>query len=136
MSGQIPQLVTGTGLRLDVMTVREEPQKDTQPQPEQEPTKISLLINSIYYFLDSVFIMKDPEDDFYKLVVIHDDQMLTFEDYKTAKGARIGFVRLHGRKACKADVRAQWSVFYPPETPWLRDKLNVVIAATETEKDR
>lgn len=86
----------------------------------ESPIRMSLLINSIYYFIESVFIMAVEEG--YRLVVIHQGSLLTDEIYKTARGARIAFLKRYGNKAWRDGVKADWSRFYPPEPKWLGDK--------------
>ncbi|MCP5104732.1 MAG: hypothetical protein GY950_15210, partial [bacterium] len=61
---------------------------------KEDPVKISLLINSIYYFIESVFIMELREG--YRLLVLHRGRVLADEIYKTVKGARIAFVKMYG----------------------------------------
>ncbi|MDQ1353820.1 MAG: hypothetical protein QG657_4127 [Acidobacteriota bacterium] len=89
-------------------------------QKAESPVRISLLINSIYYFIESVFIMTVKEG--YRLVIIHQCRLLTDEIYKTARGARIAFAKRYGNKAWRVGVKAEWSRFYPPERNWLDDK--------------
>lgn len=89
-------------------------------QKAESPIRISLLINSIYYFIESVFIITVKEG--YRLVVIHQGRLLTDEIYKTARGARIGFLKRYGNKAWRDGVKADWSRFYPPEPNWVGDK--------------
>lgn len=89
-------------------------------QEEEESIKISLLLNSIYYFIESVFIMAVKEG--YRLVVMHRGRLLTDQTYKTVKGARIAFLKLYGYKAWREGARAEWSIFYPPEPQWLNEK--------------
>ncbi len=87
---------------------------------EEEPIKVSLLINSIYYFIESVFIMAVKEG--FRLVVIHQGRLLTDQTYKTVKGARIAFLKHYGYKAWREGTKAEWSVFYPPESQWFHEK--------------
>lgn len=100
-----------------------QPELKRNPELEQKaenPINISLLINSIYYYIESVFIMAVKEG--YRLVVIHQGRLLTDEIYKTARGARIAFLKRFGDKAWRDGVKAEWSRFYPPESRWLGDK--------------
>ena len=59
--------------------------------------KISILINSNRFSLDSVYIMK--EDEKYKLVVIHNRKVLKEKYYKTAKGCRTLKPTLKGKSS-------------------------------------
>ena len=128
----------GQGVRLDVniLPEREEPEKQKQTQPQQEPAKISILINSVYYFLDTVFILKSPEITGYTLLVIHEGKALTVKNYKTVRDARIAFSIIYGHKAYEKEVKAQWSVFYPPEHDWLNEKLNAEPIENKKEKEK
>lgn len=90
-------------------------------QKDEKPIQISLLVNSIYYFIESVFIMAVNKG--YRLVAIHQGRLLTDEIYKTARGARIAFLKLYGNKAWRNGVKAEWSRFYPPEPEWFGEKL-------------
>jgi hypothetical protein len=87
-------------------------------QDEETKTKISRLINSIYYFIEFVFIIAENEG--YRLVVIHQGELLTNQIYKTAKGARIAFLKFWGYRAWKEGVKPKWSIFYPPDAKWLK----------------
>lgn len=89
-------------------------------QNGEKPIQISLLVNSIYYFIESVFIMAVNEG--YRLVAIHQGRLLTDEIYKTPRGARIAFLKFYGNKAWRNGVKAQWSRFYPPEAKWFVEK--------------
>ncbi|MCU0286901.1 MAG: hypothetical protein MUF15_10940 [Acidobacteria bacterium] len=83
--------------------------------------QISLLVNSIYFFIESVFIIS--VDGGYRLIAIHQGRLLTDETYKTSRGARIAFSKFYGYKAWKDGIKAQWSRFYSPEAKWIGDKL-------------
>jgi hypothetical protein len=90
-------------------------------QQEEKPARISLLINSVYYFIESVFIAETSAG--YRLCVIHHSAVLADEMYKTLKGAKIGFARRFGYKAWQEGVKPDWSPFYPPGKTWLKEKL-------------
>lgn len=83
---------------------------------------ISLLINSIYYLLDCVFI-HHREDD-YRLVVFDFDQKEASLDqrYKSLEGAKMTFEKLYRRKACNETVEPDWSHPYVPDEDWLGKK--------------
>ncbi len=100
-----------------------EMQRNVELKQEAEgPINISLLINSIYYFIESVFIMVVKEG--YRLVVIHHGRLLTDEIYKTARGARVAFLKRFGYKAWREGVKAEWSLFYAPESRWLDNRFS------------
>ena len=104
---------TGLGLRLDVEIDR----------VVNYESVISLLMNSAYFFLENVFIMRDEKE--YNLIVIHKKKLFEFKTYKSAKGARIAFNALYRYKAYKKGVKAEWTPFYRPDRKWLEKKLNM-----------
>jgi hypothetical protein len=83
--------------------------------------QISVLTNSIYYFIETVFIMAVKNG--YRLIVIQQRRLLTDEIYKTPGGARIAFLKFYGNKAWEEGVKAIWSKFYPPIPGWCDRKL-------------
>lgn len=87
-------------------------------------TKISILISSIYYFLDFVFIIS--EENCFRLVVMHNKQLITNRTYKTVKAAKIAFSRLYGSKAWKEGLKPNWSVFYHPAVEWLNERKEII----------
>ncbi len=86
--------------------------------------KIIPLINSNHYLLEYVFIVFDEED--YRLVVNRCGEIITDENYKTVKGAKIAFLKFHGFLAVMDEVRARWSHAYTPDKEWLEQRLKVV----------
>ena len=103
-----PSVRVGNGLQL---------QPDTNLKRDieegQKNRRISLLINSVYFFIESVFIL-ETENGF-RLIAIHQNKVLTDETYKTVKGAKIAFLKLFAYKAWEEGVKPQWTSFYPPE---------------------
>lgn len=87
-------------------------------------TKISILISSIYYFLDFVFIIS--EGGCFRLVVMHNKQLITYRTYKTVKAAKIAFSRLFGSKAWKEGLKPNWSIFYHPAAEWLNERKEII----------
>jgi hypothetical protein len=87
---------------------------------EKNPMTISMLINSVYYFIECVFIL--DFQDHYRLVALHNGKVLIDASYETLRGARIAFARLYGDKAWSEEIKAQWSHFYDPDTRWLEKK--------------
>jgi len=94
---------------------------DQKKEIEIENT-ISLLINSIYYFLEFVFIIASEGD--YRLFVLNDNHVILDKHYKTFEDARMAFKRYFSARAYKKWNNAEWSHFYPVDKKWLRDKLN------------
>jgi len=82
---------------------------------------LSLLINSAYFFIECVFILKMRGT--YRLVVIHNGRILSDSCFETLRGAKIAFSKLFGSKACRGDIKAQWSPFYDPDSNWLEEKI-------------
>jgi hypothetical protein len=96
-------------------------QQTTQqtPDPVTEPT-ISILINSIHYFIECVYILRSKNK--YRLVVLQHSRVLLDKEYPTANGGRIAFARLFKYKAWDETIKAKWSHFYDPEKEWLDEK--------------
>jgi len=82
---------------------------------------ISILLSSIYYFLDYVFIIISDKD--YRLLVIHNNRVLWDKNYKTVRGARISFAKRFKHMAYNLLKTNEWSHCYRPEKEWLRDLL-------------
>jgi hypothetical protein len=94
----------------------------TQPKHQgKKATKISLLINSAYYFIECVFILHLY--DYYRLVVLHKGIVLTDAHYKTIKGAKIAFSKRYKKKAWSDEIKAEWSCFYDPDARWLKERV-------------
>jgi len=89
--------------------------------PERHDLKIMFLINSINYFLESVFIIIERHS--YRLVVINDDHILTDRRYRTLKGARIAFSKFYCERRWEKKIPARWSHAYPPNPTWLKKHL-------------
>jgi hypothetical protein len=85
-----------------------------------EKTVISRLINSIYYFIDCVFILKIK--DKYRLVAQHNGVVLYDNYYTTEIGGKIAFDKIFKDKAWAEDIKAQWSHLYDPDIDWLEEK--------------
>ena len=86
----------------------------------QNDTTISMLINSIYYFIECVFIMRAQNK--YRLVVLQHRRVLLDQDYPSERGCRIAFTRLFKEKAWDETIKAKWSHFYDPDKEWLEEK--------------
>jgi hypothetical protein len=87
---------------------------------EEKAPSMSRLINSIYYFIECVFILSLP--GCYRLVVLHNGRVLTDSCYDTLRGAKIAFSKLYRHKAWAEGVKAQWSHLYQPDADWLEEK--------------
>jgi hypothetical protein len=87
----------------------------------QREKRVSVLENSIYYFLECVFIEK--REGKYRLVVTHQKHVLTDLLYDTTRGARIAFTKFYRDKAWKEGIKPIWSPFYQPDRVWIATKL-------------
>jgi hypothetical protein len=87
---------------------------------EKKLVNLCILINSIYYFIEYVFIIAD--EDSYQLIAMHRGRILKNKTYSTAKGAKIAFSRMYDRKAWQKGVKPDWSHFYKPDKKWFQEK--------------
>ena len=62
------------------------------PTLRQDKVEISRLINSIFYFIDVVYILK--KDDTFRLIALHGGRVLIDKIYSTITGAKIAFTRI------------------------------------------
>ena len=88
--------------------------------------EISLLTNSIYYFIECVFILRLHNR--FRLVALHHGTVLTDECYRTLKGARIAFAKKYKKKAWDEQVKAEWSLFYDPDDTAEAEKVKASIS--------
>jgi hypothetical protein len=90
---------------------------------------VSMLIDSAYYFLHEVVIIKDPPH--FRLLAINKFKGKKIDKhYDTAKGARIAFAKLFKDKKCKA-TKPEWSPLFQPEPGWLETMLKMPIKRKE-----
>ena len=85
-----------------------------------DETTISMLINSIYYFIECVFIQRAQNK--YRLVVLQHSRVLLDQCYPSEKGCHIAFGRIFKDKAWDETIKAEWSHFYDPDKKWLQEK--------------
>ena len=90
-----------------------DPGAATLPENSFGEKRISILKNSIYYFLGSVFII--CQGSCYRLVVMSNGRLLVDESYKSAKGCKIAFSRFYRDKVWKEGVKPRWSAFFSME---------------------
>jgi hypothetical protein len=110
--------------------------KQEPPRQRQElknKTKISRLLNSIYYFLDCVFVVILEND--YQLVIIHHDQVIMDVHYNSLRGAKIAFAKYFGERAWAEEVQSQWSHIYQPDNEWISQKLEILDNLTRERSD-
>jgi hypothetical protein len=91
-----------------------------QRKKAQNAALISFLINSAYYFIDCVYILRGK--GLFRLIVLHKGKVLKDSYYRTARGARTAFSRVFKKRSWKESVKAEWTDFYSPEREWLNDK--------------
>jgi len=103
---------------------KHEIQHQPQKKAKDNSTSIARLLNSIFYFLDCVFIIFSGSD--YRLVILHHDHVLMHSHYKTLRGAKIAFAKFFSEKAWSEEVQPQWSHLYQPDQDWLVEKLEVI----------
>ena len=80
---------------------------------------VSRLINSMYYFIDCVYILKSKNK--YRLVALQHRRVLLDKYYPTPRGCRIAFQKMFKNKAWSEEVKAEWSHFYDPDKEWLKE---------------
>jgi hypothetical protein len=87
-------------------------------------TQIALLINSLYFFIECVFIIVGEEN--FRLIAIHHDQLVTDQTHKTLRGAKVSFARSFRPHPWQKKMTPQWSHIYPPDNDWLEHKWNIL----------
>ena len=87
--------------------------------PGEKPM-ISVLINSIHYFIDCVYILQTK--DKFRLVALQHSRVLYDKYYATSKDCRIAFTKLFKDKAWGEEITPNWSHFYYPDIHWLGKK--------------
>ena len=93
------------------------------PKPGNE-IKIHRLLNSIYYFIDLIFIF--PEGDRYRLAAIHHGRVYYDTIYESLRGAKIAFTKLFAERAWDEKVQAAWSHGYHPDQDWYEEQMKVL----------
>jgi hypothetical protein len=86
-------------------------------------TGISLLFDSQYYFLDTVFIL--PGSSGFRLVVLHKWKVLKDEHYTTLEEAKGSFYREYRDRGYKSDLQPDWHDNHPVDNDWLHGKLEI-----------
>jgi hypothetical protein len=85
-----------------------------------DDTRLLLLINPAYYFLECVYILY--KQGYYRLIVLHNSRVLTYKNYRTLRGAKIAFQKIYKNKAWKEGVKARWIPPYPDNDDTIKDK--------------
>lgn len=102
-------------------------EKEAEPQIPLSPgmkkvERISVLKNSYKYFIEHALIISLGDN--YRLLVIHEWELLTDQCYKSPKGAKIAFLRLFKHRCWKDGVEPEWSNFYDPGVEYLNQISN------------
>jgi len=82
--------------------------------------KISLLVNSILYFIDCVYILRSKGK--HRLIVLHQNTVLHDQYYSSDAECKNAFEKLFQDKAWSEEITADWSHFYDPDKNWLAKK--------------
>jgi hypothetical protein len=90
----------------------------------RDKAQISRLINSIYYFINIVYILE--KDNQFRLIAIQAGKVLIDKTYSTFTGAKIAFSKFFQEKAWNEDVKAEWTDFYNPDRQWLDENMKLV----------
>jgi hypothetical protein len=85
---------------------------------------LCILINSIYYFLEYVFIIMKGNS--YQLIVMHRGRTLVNKTYRSSKSAKIAFSKMYGHKAWEKGIKPDWSHFYNPDHKWFHERTKKV----------
>jgi hypothetical protein len=99
---------------------------------QKRDAAISRLANSIYYYIDTCFIMDlsgtAQGKNRYRLLAFHESEKKIFVDkyYPTLRGARIAFRKKFKNMAWSDEVVSEWSHFYPPDRDWTDYMLSTV----------
>jgi hypothetical protein len=102
---------------------REMPAKPGKGKEVAEAVNISRLQNSIYYFIELVYISKYNDD--YRLIAIHHGHILCDRLYPGLRGAKIAFVKLFKHKLWDSRAKPAWSHLYTPDSDWYRKTMPV-----------
>ena len=70
-----------------------------------------ILVNRKHFYLNHaiILIIEKEIKKLYRLVVSHNNQLLTDRFYPSLRGAKIAFKKLHGEKGYKENLQAIWS---------------------------
>jgi hypothetical protein len=106
----------------------EEKQEKGQDVGQEVDTKeepvISRLLNSIFYFIECVFIIISKGN--YRLVAINNNRVLMDKNFQTLRGGKIALAKYFKNKGWKEEIKAEWSHKYPPDQDWLKEKLELL----------
>lgn len=90
-----------------------------------EKETVSILMNSVYFYLGSAYIIKKKENAF-RLVVLHNGRIMCDEMYTSARGGKVAFSRLYGDRSWIYGMKPLWTPFYDPDSEYIDEKQRVV----------
>lgn len=99
---------------------------DLSPELKLKPgeqIKISVLGNAVYFFFYRVFIIAESKG--YRLIAVNKGELMVDEKYRTAKGAKIAFLKLYWYQVWQDGVKPYWTDFYTPDEDWLGERFNI-----------
>ena len=93
------------------------------PDPKQESRteekiKITRLLNSIYYFIEHVYITKYYGS--FRLIAKQQGRLLCDQLYPNLRGAKIAFAKRFNYKLWDENAKPHWSHFYTPDLQWYK----------------
>ncbi len=97
--------------------ITEDGRRKTDNRDNLEKTTISRLINSIFYFIDFVYIIKLTNK--YRLVALHKQRVLCDCYFLSFEECQIAFDKLFKDKTWSEEVKANWTPYYTPDQNWL-----------------
>ncbi len=99
--------------------------KNTKNQTFREKSaEIASLLNANYYFLESVFIIKEEKG--FRLAVTLHGQLILLRHFDTLRGAKIAFCRSFSSRKWKKNLRNTWSTFYISDSGWIKRKVSPI----------
>jgi hypothetical protein len=86
--------------------------------------KISLLVNSFLFFLDTVFILYEKDD--FRLIVLHDYKVLADKFFPTLEEAKQSFLNNFKYKAYEKYSTPCWWDDHMVENEWVKNHLKKI----------
>jgi len=105
------------------MTQLIERKEITQYDEQLADFKISTLINSAYYFLESVFIMETG--NMFRLLVFQKNIVLCDKTLSTMRGAKVSFSKIFHTRCCSNGIAPEWSILYFPNKASVQEQINL-----------
>jgi hypothetical protein len=86
---------------------------------------ISRLLNSVYFSIETCFILKKTGEDFFRILAIHKKTVIYNRICRTLRGARVSFMKKFQKMAWSDKVVAEWTDLYPPDRDWIEKMLSI-----------